>query len=108
MATRDETMRIEEYLSLFQTEIGRAAEKRFKDKFGELVGELEILDDEFLRKNMGCGGPIEDVFEHLQLLTGRFRYCEQPQGFEQECEALYRDVEEAIGSIVAYRQSCGY
>jgi hypothetical protein len=57
---------------------------------------------------MGCGGPIEDVFEHLQLLTGRFRYCEQPQGFEQECEALYRDVEEAIGSIVAYRQSCGY
>jgi len=99
---------IKDYLDLFKIEIGRAAEDRFKVKFSELVGELEILDEEFLAKSMGCGGPLEDVLVHLSLVSSRISYCEEPRGHEAECEALYRDIEDAIGSVVAFRQSCGY
>lgn len=108
MATKRDIANLEEYRKLFQTEIDQAEELEFKEKFSELVLELDILDVEFLKAGRGCGGPVEDVFEHLRRVIGRMGEYHFSPTREKESTALYREVDEAIASVAAYRNSCEY
>jgi len=108
MATRMELKSLESYRKLFQNEAEKAEEAQFKEKCGELLLELEILNDNFLKPGKGCGGPVEDVFEHLHKVVGRMGEYHFAPVRETESARLYREMDEAIASIAAYRQSCEY
>jgi hypothetical protein len=78
----------------------------FREKFNALAVELEPLGREFIREQVGCGRNLDSVLEEVQLIAARSGYCDEPRGFDQECEALYRDVDRAISDLRSLREGC--
>lgn len=94
----------------YQREFRRMAtetnDRQFREKFGALASQLEPMGREFIRETASCGHDLGAVMQELQGIAARERYCSRPRGFEQECESLYRDVDQAIEHVREVRSCC--
>ena len=71
MATRMELKGLEDYRALFQREADTATEPQFKEKCEELLLELEILNENFLKQGIAPGNGItndENIRIKIELI----------------------------------------
>lgn len=106
MSVKTENWDAGDFYKAFEQAAERAADEKFSKQFRDLAKAIEPLQREFEKESIRCSKNTAKLVEHLDWVAAKMGYCEKPRGFEKECEALSRKINEAIGEVDTLRKTC--
>jgi hypothetical protein len=106
VGTRMENWEASDFALSFRRAAQSSSDPSFKREFGALADSLGALETEFFRETSGCGNQLSSVLDEMRSISGRMGYCQRDRGFESDCNALYGEVRQAVGSVDALENAC--